>query len=471
VSLRLRILLATVVALMAGLLVVDVVTYTTFARSQLGQVDDALQRAHTPTEQLASGDPGLWSSIPEVAPGLFVAIVDPAGSALFTAGAREPGHREATVEIAAIDLGTRRQTVPASDGHDMRLRVDPLPDGSTLVVGQQLHEIDETRQGLLAVLITASAAAVAIVVALSWWLIGLGLRPLRRVETSAAAITDQALGDARVPGADHNTEVGRLAAALNAMLDRLDAARADRERTLVDLTASEARMRQFVADASHELRTPMAATAAYAELFEKGARDRPDDLERSMTGIRRETARMAELVDDLLLLARLDEKRPLAIDTVDLTELVLTAVDAARTLEPERRWTTQIAGVVLVEGDAARLRQVIDNILTNVRAHAPLDAECTIDLSTAGADAVLVVADDGPGVSDDRLAHLTDRFYRIDEARTRATGGSGLGLSIATAIVEAHRGTLTAGRNEPHGLRIRVTIPVHGDSGPDAVVE
>jgi two-component system OmpR family sensor kinase len=226
-----------------------------------------------------------------------------------------------------------------------------------------------------------------------------------------------------------------------------------------ELRASEARMRQFVADASHELRTPVAATAAYAELFDHGARDHPSDLERSMTGIRNETARMGELVDDLLLLARLDEHRPLARETADLTEIVLTAVDAARAVEPERQIHLRISGVVSVEGDPARLRQVVDNLLANVRTHTPAEAACDIGLSVDGDDAVLTVADGGPGVTDAQLLRLGDRFYRVDEARTRAGGGSGLGLSIARAIVEAHGGTLTAGQNRPSGLVMTVRLP------------
>ena len=197
--------------------------------------------------------------------------------------------------------------------------MDSLGNGQTLIVGQSLRRVDETRKQLAAVLIFGSLAAIAAAVIVAWWLVRAGLRPLRRVEASAAAITDSDL-DLRVPGGDQPTEVGNLAAALNEMLDRLQLSSEEREQTLSELRASESRMRRFVADASHELRTPIAATAAYAELFEHGARDRPQDLDRAMSGIRRETSRMAGLVDDLLLLARLDEHRhwPGAVDLVEL---------------------------------------------------------------------------------------------------------------------------------------------------------
>lgn len=249
------------------------------------------------------------------------------------------------------------------------------------------------------------------------------------------------------------------------MLDRLGAARTERTETMAALQASEARMRRFVADASHELRTPIAATAAYAELFESGARDRPDDLARSMKGIRTETARMADLVEDLLLLARLDEQRPLAAVPVDLTDIVLSAIDAASAVAPERRIRPRIDGIVVVQGDPVRLRQVVDNLLANVRAHTPADAACEIVLTTAGDRAQLTVADSGPGVSPEALARLADRFYRVDDARTRASGGSDLGLSIARAIVEAHGGTLRFAANEPTGLAVTVELPL---LAPDA---
>ncbi len=464
-SLRLRLLVATAVAVLCGLLVVDVITYSLVTRSQIGQVDSALQRAHPPTEQLAAtGQPESWAVIPEIAPGLLVAIIDERGEAVFTTPARTPGEGTITIDVTSVDLGRQAQTVPATDGGEMRLRVDEIRGGGTLIVGESLHEVSETADRLLIVLLTASSVAIAAVLALAWWLIRVGLRPLTEVEASAAVMTDDALSEQRVPGADRRTEVGSLARAINAMLDRLDDARADRERTLAELRASEARMRQFVADASHELRTPMAATAAYAELFEKGARDRPADLDRSMSGIRSETARMGQLVDDLLLLARLDEKRPFTHETVDLTEVVLSAIDAARVVQPERSFRTRISGVVTVEGDGTRLRQVVDNILANVRTHTPVDAECEVTLQTEGSDVVLSIRDRGPGVDPAQLERLGDRFYRVDDARTRNTGGSGLGLSIADAIVNAHGGEIALSHTEPHGLEVTVRLPQEGSA-------
>jgi two-component system, OmpR family, sensor kinase len=466
-SLRMRLLIATGLAVLCGLIVVDLITFSVVTHSLVQQVDDTLLRAHAPIEQVAdTRDPTSWKAIPAIAPGLFVSIVGQDGTELFTTPAIEPGREQDVVDISGIDLTDSYQTARAIDGDSIRLRVDPLTDGQTLIVGQSLRRVDETRRQLVAVLIFGSLAAIAAAVVVAWWLVRAGLRPLRRVEVSAAAISDSDL-DLRVPGADQPTEVGNLAAALNAMLDRLQTSSEEREQTLSELRSSEARMRRFVADASHELRTPIAATAAYAELFEQGARDHPEDLDRAMSGIRRETGRMAGLVDDLLLLARLDEHRPLAEEPVDLTEVVFAAIDAAKTLEPGRPIRVRIGDVLTVRGDAGRLRQVVDNLFANVRAHTPADTECEVELTADGDDAVLKVTDAGPGVDPDDLTHLFDRFYRVDDARTRSTGGSGLGLAIVDAIVQAHKGSITARNVDPHGLALTVRIPFEPPYPPE----
>ncbi len=459
-TLRLRLLIATTIAVVVGLAIVGATTYLLFTRSQLSQVDDSLARAHPPIELLAGSDSAdAWSTIPQIAPGLYVAILDADGSPLFVSTGRRAGDDDVDVDLESVDPGRQFQTISRGDDDGVRVRVDPLRNGSTLVVGETLHLVNESSNRLLAVLLIASGIAIALVAALSWILVRIGLRPLRAVEQRAAAITDSDLAAMRVPGSETNTEVGSLAAALNAMLDRLDTARTERERTVADLTASEARMRQFVADASHELRTPIAATAAYAELFEQGARDRPADLERSMAGIRSETARMSTLVGDLLLLARLDEDQPLRRTTVDLTELVFQAIDTARAIEPDRPLRPSVEGVITVPGDPTRLRQVIDNLLSNIRSHTPAGTPCTISLAIEDGDAVLTVRDTGPGVTDEQLTKLTDRFFRVDTARARTTGGSGLGLSIVESIITSHGGTITAAHDEPNGLVIIVRLP------------
>ena len=257
----------------------------------------------------------------------------------------------------------------------------------------------------------------AAVLLLGLWLVRVGLRPLGRIEHTAAAIAGGDLSQ-RVENDDPRTEVGRLGGALNTMLGQIEEAFDER-------TASENRLRRFIADASHELRTPLAAVRAYAELFDRGARERPDDLERSMNGIQRESRRMGLLVDDLLLLARLDQGRPLERKPVELEDVARDAVEAARTLDPGREIELDAPAPVEVQGDRERLRQILDNLLANVRAHTPAGSAATVRVLNGGDSAVIEVADAGPGLSDEQLSHAFERFYRGDTSRSRDAGGAG----------------------------------------------
>jgi two-component system OmpR family sensor kinase len=236
------------------------------------------------------------------------------------------------------------------------------------------------------------------------------------------------------------------------MLARIEAAFRAQE-------ASERKLRRFVADASHELRTPLAAVRAYAELFTRGASERPDDLARSMTGISRESERMTVLVDDLLLLARLDEGRPLERVPVELHDVVTEAVETARTVEPERPISVDAEDAVVV-GDRERLRQIVDNLLANVRTHTPPGAPVDVSVTTENGTAEIVVSDSGPGIPAERLDHVFERFYRADESRARASGGVGLGLSIVAAVAEAHGGTVSARSQAGCGATFAIRLPL-----------
>ena len=226
--------------------------------------------------------------------------------------------------------------------------------------------------------------------------------------------------------------------------------------------ASDRRLRRFIADASHELRTPLAAVRAYAELFERGASSRPEDLERSTSGITREAERMSLLVDDLLLLARLDEGRPLERKPVDLASVVREAVDAARVVDPELRIELS-AEPAIVTGDEARLRQVIDNLLANTRSHTPEGSPVSVELRSAYGRAELRVADRGPGLTTEQAAHVFERFYRADSSRARASGDAGLGLSIVAGVTEAHGGTAVVWPTPGGGATFEITLPLRAD--------
>jgi two-component system OmpR family sensor kinase len=223
--------------------------------------------------------------------------------------------------------------------------------------------------------------------------------------------------------------------------------------------ASEARLRRFVGDASHELRTPLTSIRGYAELFRRGAADRPEDLAKAMRRIEEEADRMGSLVDDMLLLARLDQGRPLERQPVDLTHLARDAVDDARAVAPDRPIDFSPNGAVFVPGDELRLRQVLGNLLQNANRHTPPDTPVHVRVVNGDDEAVIEVADEGPGMSTDDANRVFERFWRSDPSRTRSSGGAGLGLAIVSAIASAHGGRAEVQSAPGQGSVFRVHLP------------
>jgi two-component system, OmpR family, sensor kinase len=467
-SLRARLLLVLAVLSAAGLIVADVATYASLRSSLYERVDNSLDTSANAVSGVLSrpreGGPGGrgafglngLAALGVLTPGMYVEVRPRDGGDPVIGTVGRPGEPAPALRIPASfqpasDGSARRRTLTAAGGADFRLLTRSLPfSGDTLILGTPLHETNVTLDQLRWIELLVTCAVIASVLLFGLWLITASLRPLRRIEETAAAIGEGDLSR-RVQPDGGSTEIGRLGGALNAMLGQIEDAFAER-------SASEARLRRFISDASHELRTPMAAVSAYAELFDRGARDRPDDLERSMTGIQRETRRMGLLVGDLLLLARLDQGRPLASAAVDLSALAADAVDAARVMEPGRPLTLT-SSPVTVTGDAERLRQVVDNLLANVRAHTPADAAATVRVRREGSDAVLEVEDLGPGIDAERAEHVFERFYRGDPSRSRDHGGSGLGLAIVAAIVQAHGGSVELESLPGAGTTFRVRLP------------
>ncbi|WP_354002891.1 sensor histidine kinase [Microbacterium elymi] len=307
------------------------------------------------------------------------------------------------------------------------------------------------------------AAAIAVV-------IRRGLRPLRAVADTATRVASvpMAEGDVsiaeRVPAdqVDERTEIGRVGAALNTLLDHVSTSLQARQH-------NEERMRSFVADASHELRTPLASIRGYSELSLRDP-DLTDGTSQALERIQAQSLRMTALVEDLLLLARLDEGQELVFDTVDLTRLAVEAVGDARPAGPDHHWRVEVTeDPVIVAGDTARLHQVAANLLANARTHTPAGSEVTTTVLRDGADAVLRVHDDGPGIDPSVASELFERFARADRSRARKTGGTGLGLSIVRAIVAAHHGTITA-HSVPGDTTFEVRIPARPDD-PSAIAD
>jgi two-component system, OmpR family, sensor kinase len=461
-SLRARLLLGVVLLSLLGLAAADIATYTSLRSFLLHRVDMGLEAGHQAFEH-----PPLKGRPPDE--GNDHRGPPPEGVDWYevrTLGGRTL-RQEAFVEgllppklpaqIAPPTRLDRRDKegdefvryfdAPAKDGtgsYRLRASIESDRPQQMLLVASSLSGVDSTLHRLILVAMIATGVVLAALAALAFWVIKLGLRPLRQIELTAAAITAGDLSR-RVEHADPQTEVGRVGSALNTMLDRIE--------------ASDRRLRRFIADASHELRTPLAAVRAYAELFGRGAAARPADLERSMSGITRETERMSLLVDDLLLLARLDEGRPLERTPVDLAAVVEEAVDASRVVEPGRPIELSIEPAT-VTGDEARLRQVLDNLLGNARAHTAAGTPVTVELRRVGGHAELSVADHGPGLTEEQAERVFERFYRADSSRTRASGGAGLGLSIVAAVTEAHGGTAEARSTPGGGATFVITLPL-----------
>lgn len=333
--------------------------------------------------------------------------------------------------------------VPAGDGESV---IAAVSLGTTATV---LAELSRLNQWIGLAVIALSAVAAAVVLTFS-------LRPLRRIAETADAIAAGDLGE-RAPEAPSHSELARVGAALNRMLDEIQAAFAQRD-------ATESRLRHFLADASHELRTPLTSIRGYAELFGHGADRHPEDLEHALRAIEAEASRMSRLVDELLMLARLDEERPLKLEPVAVDEVVRAAVDAANVVRDGRPISCEIARPIVVAGDAAALRRVIDNLLVNARRHTPPGTDVWVRLHQTADQAVLTVADAGPGIPTADRERIFDRFFRPDGGRSRDRGGAGLGLAIVRAIVTAHHGQVSVRDAQPHGAVFDVRLPLAGDS-------
>ncbi|HSN43477.1 MAG TPA: HAMP domain-containing sensor histidine kinase, partial [Propionibacteriaceae bacterium] len=355
----------------------------------------------------------------------------------------------------------RSVTVGSTNGFgtEWRVHVTPLNSGDGyVVVAVSLADAQATLIQMRNIAAVAGVATLILVAVGAWFVVTIGLRPLSEIEDTAE---DIAAGDLtrRVPPGKAGTEVGRLSAALNSMLAQIEqafAARAD----------SEARLRRFVADASHERRTPLTTIRGHAAMYELGAVSKPEDVARVLGRIESEAERMGLLVDDMLLLARLDQDRPLGRQPVDLLSLASDAVVDARAVDPTRpidlvvltqdQWLDEVPVVL---GDEPQLRQVTANLLSNALRHTPPGTPVHVQVGVQGESVVLSVADEGPGMSPDVAARVFERFYRSDPGRTRARGGSGLGLSIVEAVVRAHGGLVTC-QSSPTGTTFLVTLPV-----------
>ncbi|MCX4472842.1 HAMP domain-containing histidine kinase [Micromonospora sp. NBC_01655] len=485
-SLRTR-LVAAVVALLA-LVSIGIGGLTTVALRHflVAQVDDQL----TFDDRRSGGDRRPpTAALPPLARGVNLPPGFPTGSIAIrvtdgrviqakirtSTGSDEPLATDTTARLVGLAADGRPRTVDLGDQGDYRAVARQLgPDndgdgvggtGDVLVFALPLAGVQDTVWWMVLAQAGVAAAGLLVAGSLGALIVQATLRPLRRVAATAARVTELPLDrgevalSVRVPAADTDprTEVGQVGGALNRMLGHVAAALAARQ-------ASETRVRQFVADASHELRTPLAAIRGYAEVARRG-RDRvPPDVAHALRRVESESTRMTSLVDDLLLLARLDSGRPLAVKPVDLTALVVDAVSDAHVAGPEHRWQLDLPEAEqVVPGDAARLHQVVANLLANARVHTPPGTTVTTRLAPAPDSVALSVTDDGPGVPADLRDDVFERFARGDSSRSRAHGSTGLGLAIVAAVVDAHHGRVEVSSRPGHTV-FTVSLPAGTDS-------
>ena len=344
--------------------------------------------------------------------------------------------------LAALPADNSLRDIELSSLGDYRVLTCEGKDGDVLITGLPMEGVEQTVHELELVLVAVFGGALLVVgVAGALW-VRWSLRPLREVAAAAVAVTEVPLDSgevalsARAPATDPRGEVGQVAAALNLMLGHVEDALSKRHR-------SEQRLRSFAADASHELRTPVATIRGHAELAMRHPGPVPPEVARALERVAAESGRMGEMVDDLLLLARLDAGRPLESVPVDLTRLVLDGVDDARAAGPDHRWTLDLPEEpVTVSGDAHRLQQVVANLLANARLHTPAGTKVSVSLAEEPGTIALRVADDGPGVPDDVRPTVFERFTHADRRRPGAGSGAGLGLAIVAAVIDAHGGTV-----------------------------
>lgn len=377
-------------------------------------------------------------------------VLDQQGRTVCTLGPDLDDHTPALDSGSLVTDGAIRTVDSGDDSTRWRLRASDR-GGLTVVQAVSLEDVDATVNRLIQLSLLVNALVLLLTAGGAWWIARLGLHPLTRIEETAERIADGDLSQ-RVPEQPLTTEVGRLGHALNGMLGQIEGAFNER-------AASEAKLRRFISDASHELRTPIAAVRGHAEMWRAGI---TDDLTTVMGRIESESKRMGDLVNDMLTLARMDQARPLRADPVDLLTLVTDAVVDAHAVQPEREINLDASPgdrAPIVTGDEARLRQILGNLLTNALVHTPQTARVDVRLTGDATHVEVSVTDNGPGIAAEVAPKVFDRFFRADAGRARDQGGSGLGLAIVKSLVDAHGGEVTCFSTLGEGTTFTLRLP------------
>jgi two-component system OmpR family sensor kinase len=457
-SIRFKVTLATVVIAALAVGAVDASTFILLRNYFNKRADtNVRQVAQKAVAALRNGDRLTLQTFAGTDRLVLVELRSPQGKVLQSVATAEAPDVHIPSDLVSHPGLSRQVEAPGHPGPSFEEIAVPATGGTVIAVVSVRNEVS-TLAHLFRLQFFVGGAVLGLLALVALVVLTRSLRPLREIATTADSIAAGDLG-ARVPLAPRRSEIGRVATALNRMLGENEAAFAQRD-------ATEERLRQFLADASHELRTPLTSIRGYAELFRRGASERPEDLANVMRAIEDEAARMSRLVEDLLLLARLDDARPLEHLPVALDDLAERAIEAARAAEPDRLIQFEFAErPLVVEGDEGRLRQVLDNLLANVRRHTPRGAPVYLSLRPAGEELVLTVEDTGPGIPFADREVVFGRFSRPDVARGREQGGAGLGLAIVRSIVTAHGGSIAIRSAHPHGAIFEVRLPVAHSRG------
>lgn len=476
-SLRRRLLLVLLTLAAAGLIGTSVASTTLLKRSLVDQVDDKLEASLGFSRDSGRGVTKVEGSIVAKAPdentivekgrtdgrdgrdgpsAYASDVFDLTGVTLVHGPPSTDdgdGPNLVGVDLAAVANRPFNRPANVGDG-SYRVLVRPTIINGTPVLFSRALNLDDVNTTVRRFTMTAMIVGLGALLLLglaAWLLVRASLRPLDRMTATAELVADGDLS-ARVDETNPSTEVGRLGTSLNTMMGRIEAAFAERSRT-------EDRLRRFVGDASHELRTPLTSIRGYAELVRSGVMSDPESSAVALGRIEAEAKRMGVLVEDLLFLARMDQGRPLEAAPVDFANIVGDAVRDAATIDADRTWNFERNGAVNMLGDANRLHQVVSNLLTNARMHTPAAVAVDVSVASEGDSAVLTVRDHGPGIPDEAIEQIFERFTRLDEGRARSDGGTGLGLSIVRSIVESHGGTVAAANSPDGGAVFTVRLP------------
>ena len=451
-SLRNRLILASVVLASFAIIASDFAANAALRTYLISQVDDQLinisntslnrldRAGIAPLEADDKNSPfKILEPLRGVPTATSITLLDMDGNLIGQVGGELGGKNFAVTGMKIDEVSqykNRPFTIDGKDGQpDIRALAQMLPTGmGSVIVADSLEKVDKTLSQLRFLFLILGLIALIAIAMAARWIIALGLKPLEAVEDTAEAIASGDLS-ARLPAAKPDTEVGRLTTSLNTMLSRI-------EESFTARVESENKLRRFVADASHELRTPLTAIRGFAELHRQGAVVGEDKTKELINRIEKESVRMSSLVEDLLLLARLDQSRELAKEPVDLNTIITEAVASARAAGPNHPIEIKLeASEIFVLGDSQRIHQVIANLLANARAHTPNGTQISITAMQGVSETTIAVSDKGPGLSKADQDRIFERFYRADPSRVRNSGeGSGLGLSIVDAVMKAHGG-------------------------------